>query len=818
MEQRQIRKPKASLVERIVSAQGTLSIVHAPAGFGKTTLLDAVRGTLTQRGAILANRIEETGDDGACPWLILDFDSTVDLDGDLLHRLLNRAIASHTGIVIATRHAETLPIARLRAAGRIVRLGARQIGLAPSEAAAALRSVVDRRTADRLAELADGWTVAIALLVDYASDADARFDEEGDFLVASGLSAYIDQEVLAGLPEPWVLALRFASIVGGCDRAMLDAIRPDDDLGRHLTSLRTHLPGLVEELDGRTVLNPLLRLHLSRQFEQLPRAERAETLDRAVRSCARDGRVAEAASLVTRVGDPRAIVDFVRRSQGLRLWVTAGFDVIREITVQAGARGIEDEPRLKLLKCLVHMKDGEIGEGEQLYNEAVCQIAGDQEAERDAHIVRTTLLIYGCRTITDADLAGFRKYILRNNDDPASKTLIFSMQSILSIQRGDLDQGVANVVEASKHARAAHTAYGLLFLDLHSTNIALARGDLQRARAMLGQARKTWRQQFPADVGVQTLVDALSACLEFEAGRLSSARVHIRRSTQRMPHVEAWLDIYAAAYEPMARLLAFDIGLASTLASLDAQRNQLDASGLPRVAALVRTLEICLRGEAMLRGRLGELAPGSLRPDPLPSLPAWQERELFGMAAAYHHLAEGKPQAALDSLRDLIDFAEPRGLERSLLRARLLLVAVLDRQGDTAAADTIFDVALTQGARLGMVRVLAEVGGDEVRRRILARIHALAENAVADPALLKLLRMLARWEDASAIATTTRMTARETDVLLALEQGGADKLIGRRLGITEHAVRYHLKNIYRKLGVHDRVGALSRARESGLLS
>jgi LuxR family maltose regulon positive regulatory protein len=42
-----------------------------------------------------------------------------------------------------------------------------------------------------------------------------------------------------------------------------------------------------------------------------------------------------------------------------------------------------------------------------------------------------------------------------------------------------------------------------------------------------------------------------------------------------------------------------------------------------------------------------------------------------------------------------------------------------------------------------------------------------------------------------------------------------DKQIGRRLGITEHAVRYHLKNIYRKLGVHDRVGALSRARDVG---
>jgi LuxR family maltose regulon positive regulatory protein len=55
-------------------------------------------------------------------------------------------------------------------------------------------------------------------------------------------------------------------------------------------------------------------------------------------------------------------------------------------------------------------------------------------------------------------------------------------------------------------------------------------------------------------------------------------------------------------------------------------------------------------------------------------------------------------------------------------------------------------------------------------------------------------------------------------VLGAVEKGEADKRIGRRLDVTEHAVRYHLKNIYRKLGVHDRLGAVARAREAGLLA
>ena len=147
------------------------------------------------------------------------------------------------------------------------------------------------------------------------------------------------------------------------------------------------------------------------------------------------------------------------------------------------------------------------------------------------------------------------------------------------------------------------------------------------------QARKAWRQKFSTDSGVHTILDALTASLEFEAGRLSSARVHIRRSTHQMPNVEAWLDIYAAVYEPMARLLCLDIGLPATIVTLSAQREALESSGLPRVTRLLAGLEACLRGEAVLRS---ESAGPILVP--VPEEPAalwsWQERELFGLADA----------------------------------------------------------------------------------------------------------------------------------------------------------------------------------------
>jgi LuxR family maltose regulon positive regulatory protein len=197
---------------------------------------------------------------------------------------------------------------------------------------------------------------------------------------------------------------------------------------------------------------------------------------------------------------------------------------------------------------------------------------------------------------------------------------------------------------------------------------------------------------------------------------------------------------------------------------------------------------------------------------------SWQERELFAMAEAYSHLHRGNSAGAIEILQGLITFAERQGLFRSCLRAYLLLVAALDAAGDPAAADRTFEAALRLGQQSGMARAFMEIGAEPVRRRVAARVIAFRKDRNIDLKQAKLLRSLSHWEGVTKSTTLTRLTPREGEVLAAVEKGEADKRIGRRLGVTEHAVRYHLKNIYRKLGVHDRLGAVARAREAGLLT
>jgi len=61
------------------------------------------------------------------------------------------------------------------------------------------------------------------------------------------------------------------------------------------------------------------------------------------------------------------------------------------------------------------------------------------------------------------------------------------------------------------------------------------------------------------------------------------------------------------------------------------------------------------------------------------------------------------------------------------------------------------------------------------------------------------------------------LTRRETEILTLLEEGYKHEEIGRRLFISVTTVRYHIKNIYRKLEVNNKVLAIRRARDEGLI-
>ena len=128
-----------------------------------------------------------------------------------------------------------------------------------------------------------------------------------------------------------------------------------------------------------------------------------------------------------------------------------------------------------------------------------------------------------------------------------------------------------------------------------------------------------------------------------------------------------------------------------------------------------------------------------------------------------------------------------------------------------------------------VVFVLIEPMDDDEPIEGFSRIIALARPAAYDEEDRRLLHRACRplavlWPRAAqayaqerATSAEFNITERERQVLELLARGLLATSIASRLNLSPRTVHKHLGNIYRKLGVHDRLVAVGVARANGLL-
>jgi LuxR family transcriptional regulator, maltose regulon positive regulatory protein len=66
-------------------------------------------------------------------------------------------------------------------------------------------------------------------------------------------------------------------------------------------------------------------------------------------------------------------------------------------------------------------------------------------------------------------------------------------------------------------------------------------------------------------------------------------------------------------------------------------------------------------------------------------------------------------------------------------------------------------------------------------------------------------------------AMSERLTPRECSILKRLESGLSNKEIAEAIFVSEGTLKWHLHNVYGKLYVKNRSGAITRARTLGIL-
>lgn len=176
-----------------------------------------------------------------------------------------------------------------------------------------------------------------------------------------------------------------------------------------------------------------------------------------------------------------------------------------------------------------------------------------------------------------------------------------------------------------------------------------------------------------------------------------------------------------------------------------------------------------------------------------------------GMAALARDIASLQPDVALLELERYDDDLAPT-LRLIGTEPRSTAVVVLAEDPPAAWAAE----ALRSGVRAVLPR---EASAEEIVAAVeaaaagLVVLHADAVDA-----------LLARLSTAPRLAPAHQtLTGREIEVLQMLAEGLGNKTIARRLGISEHTVKFHIGSIFSKLDASSRTEAVTLGVRQGLI-
>jgi LuxR family transcriptional regulator, maltose regulon positive regulatory protein len=251
-------------------------------------------------------------------------------------------------------------------------------------------------------------------------------------------------------------------------------------------------------------------------------------------------------------------------------------------------------------------------------------------------------------------------------------------------------------------------------------------------------------------------------------------------------------------------------------------RLKLARGDVAGAAAILRNAEQSARQQGFMQ-RLPEIAAGQVlvlvRQGNLEEAARLAQAHQLPLSQARVHIARGEAAATLTVLEQFRQRVEERGWKDEQLRALILQALAYDVQGEKERALQALQEALLLAEPEGFIRSFVDEGA--------AMAKLLSEAAVKGilPDYVSTLQAAFDVEppdrkakpSPSLLPLIEPLSQRELEVLQLIAEGLSNDEIGKRLFLALDTVKGHNRRIYDKLQVQRRTEAVARARELGLL-
>lgn len=871
--------PRTAIREHVLATESSrLVLIHAPAGFGKTTVMRQLRDIYRQRGTPTAWLTLDESDNDVTRFISGCFNAiaklghsdkhdsqTIDADfaGDPAVKLMDRIAGLqspfvlfldeleviHNSVVLGlvARTVESLPaggrificarklpeigLGRLRAKGYLTEVDPGQLRFSHEEAADFL---VGRRgialTAEQVDQLhrsTEGWVAAIWL----ASMALKRRDDANAFISTfSGsnvvIADYLAEDVLAALPDDLRQFLLRSSILKELSPALCGAVCGRDDSQEMLRQIERDNLFLVPIDESRCEyrFHSLFRTFLQTQLERQMGAEIASLHLTASQAYLEAGRPIPAIHHALQSGAIEEVlpllldnVDTLLAQGRLRLlagWLERFDDDV-----------YRQHPRLKL----IHAWSLAFSRGAR---EALAVIddldASTLSSEPLAHLLALRpMLLAMVDDIEGAHRLGRDALASVSPEHPFAYGMLTQALTQTSIILGHHADARHFVDEARQAQRAATGPFGLMLADTADALLDLMRGHLKQATARMqlanrafAEAREQGRHGY-ALLGIQ-LAEAFYEADECEqAKRLLEVYVPL---VQDLGHTDSLICGHIILARIVHARNEHDRAV-QLLTELESTGHRL---GLPRAVASAR-LE---RARQRLQDNDAEGAREQLALAEQSAPWAQISSNWFiandtltpEIGRLRWQLRCGSVAQAIAGLK--VELAEAERVQRArrALKLRILLAEALYRDGQHNFALRTLSRALQSAAEEGFVRTFLEEGA-VVQSMIRELLGGAASNEALDDALAggwqeRLQGLVATVSTAQQRTDSLAepLTPKESKVLELLAQGLSNNAMADRLFVSETTVRTHLRSINLKLQAGNRTQAIAIARRLGLVA
>ena len=864
---------RSTLARQCDPIRRQITVINAPGGFGKTTVLaEACRG-LRQRGVVVAwlSIDEEDGPDALAAYLVFAFSEagldildspatsedlartnyrinllihSIEAHGadcvlalDDVHRLRTPAALAvvdrllrhgppNLHLALACRGLPGgLDVATSILQGRGITVTAEELRFEKRDIARFFDTTLSRAELAELTETSGGWPIALCI------HRNVRGQD------ASGNLA---QEIALN----WIQTRLWRSLSGDDQDFVLDVglfewietELVDEVLGagsaRRIQSVSA-LSGLLRSVGGKTgtmLLHPLVRDYCTdERYRETP--DRYRSIHRAIAvALGRQGHLLAGMRHATEAGDPRLVGEILEDAGGFRVWLKHGLTRLRQVNEMLKADVLAGAPRLGLVRCMELTMRGEFEAALSAYVEIGARTDGftrtrdggkDRELALDHVAFRFVMATCGCRPIASPETRALVSEMdeLANNReiDPLLRGSAQFAMCRFESQRANLDAALEWARRASAEL-AGESSYVTMHVDFMIGNIAMLQGRTGDAAKAYSRAGRAAKSDLLEDAGSSVIADILVT----ELGLERSGKVPHGRRSHNVPMLArsgAWLDVYVAASEAAMELAVQQDDPNEALEELGEVVAFAQGIGL---STLWRCLA-AMRASLLVGADRTEDAERSWASAELPRRvieivdlknQTWREMEAVACARLRLLTAQRQFGAARKLAEALLATSRERGLRRTEMRGLASAMVLEHRAGNAAAACGRLVEYLEIYAETDYARPL--VHEREISLDLLERLCRENRKGSLGTLASSLIRALGNVPSERNIDFPPVFTPREYDILQRLDRW-RDKEIANALSLSEDGVRYHNKKIYNKLGVRTRFEATRRARSMGIL-